>query len=283
MEITKKTVIVLFSGGLDSTFVLVRSLEEGHHVYPVYVDTAISDAQKKLELQQGAKIVDVLGRRFQDLDWRRVVKIDVNGSTSRIVLNQPPVWMYGALLALGSVPCDVDEVRLAYVPGDQAFAYADEIRALWKALCGFLSPDYRNGGPEVVFPASKWMKHMEVEYLKERGFRDVFLETTWCEDPVEHDDGSFSTCDECSSCRAMKMNGMTATKTYTKYSRPKKSYEETYYDEGNDEPVDVAVRGLTLVALKSEKRPRKKKSAAEDVVYVERKTRGRAKKTTLTP
>ena len=208
--------VVLFSSGLDSTFTLVRSLEAGDHVYPIYVDTCIGDDQKKLELSQVRKITDLLRRRrfSEELECYHVVKADIEGSNDLLLLNQPQAWLYGAVSALGYFKRTIDEVRVSYVFGDQAPAMLDQIRSLWAALGAFFRPNVAHRFPKLAFPCLTWSKDAIAQYLMDRGYDDVLRETYWCEKPIEEKPGVYKTCGECHSCTVMKNWYVYEEKTY---------------------------------------------------------------------
>jgi 7-cyano-7-deazaguanine synthase in queuosine biosynthesis len=199
-------VICMFSGGLDSTFLLLKTLEDNHEVYPVYVDAYIDGLQKKLEIQQSHKIIDILKKRFSRLHSLTTVPITTTAS-SYIALNQPPIWLLGAMLALNDTTM-VDEVRIGYVLGDQAIAYIDDIKKLWKALMSFIKVDYLKL-PKVTFPYKKWSKSDIYSCLD----HDISSEVSWCESPKE-EDGKFVACGHCHSCKVMEEWTGVSSRTY---------------------------------------------------------------------
>jgi tRNA(Ile)-lysidine synthase TilS/MesJ len=188
---------VAFSGGLDSTFVLMRALEEGHEVRPVYIDTEIGENMKILEKQQVERIYDRLHFRYSNLGHYTTFNLRLSVSHG-FSLQEPPLWVYATMNH--ALEFGLEEVRIGYVLGDQANSYLDDIRKLWDALLGFVSEDHIK--PRIVFPAVKWSKSDIIKWIKERNY-DVWEMVTWCENPIEIDN-KFKTCGECHSCKVMQ-------------------------------------------------------------------------------
>jgi len=60
-----KKILIPFSGGLDSTYLVYKNLKEGNFVIPVYIEI-IDAVQNKIiiEKQQAKKIAKKLKKRF---------------------------------------------------------------------------------------------------------------------------------------------------------------------------------------------------------------------------
>ena len=59
-----KKVALLFSGGLDSTYLMYKNLEEGNIVYPYYIEVKNNEKKTELELNRSNLIVDVFKKNY---------------------------------------------------------------------------------------------------------------------------------------------------------------------------------------------------------------------------
>jgi 7-cyano-7-deazaguanine synthase in queuosine biosynthesis len=135
----KKNVAVLFSGGLDSTYLVWKNLSEGNTVYPVYIEITNNQVKSVLEKNR----IELLRKEFlkefniDDSNYKQQIRyinylltagVDANESALR--LRQLPVWMMG-LSFMQSM--EVDEIQIGYVSNDDAISYLPEIQAIYKS------------------------------------------------------------------------------------------------------------------------------------------------------
>jgi hypothetical protein len=173
---------VLWSGGLDSTYLIFKLLGEGHIVTASYCEITNNVDKTPRELAA----LDELCKVFTNQNFKYegvLCKVNVTGSflTS---FSQMPLWIT-ALLCSGAR--DADYVAIGYVMGDQAIAYLDDLKNIWKAY-GALS---NKKMPELVFPLAKVAKE---EILNELSPGVVKL-VTWCESS-----GKTIPCGKCGPC-----------------------------------------------------------------------------------
>jgi len=135
----KKSVAVLFSGGLDSTYLVWKNLSEGNTVFPVYIEITNNQVKSVLEKNR----IGLLRREFLKEfktpigDWEEplaninyLLSVGVDANESALRLRQLPVWMVG-LSFMQSMK--VDEIQIGYVSNDDAISYLDEIQAIYKS------------------------------------------------------------------------------------------------------------------------------------------------------
>lgn len=191
----KKMVIVLWSGGMDSTFLVQKYLQEGHKVNAVYFTLENNETKTKAELAATKKLAGLLEKTFTDgrfnFSYQAMGRAEVNRGGD-IVAHQVPFWILAALFAIDE---SVNEVAIGYVQNDCAISFLEDIRKVYKAYQPFFS--YKL--PKLVFPLTKWSKQ-EIR----NGLAIELMELcVWCECP--HDilgaNEVFEPCGYCDPCK----------------------------------------------------------------------------------
>jgi hypothetical protein len=169
-----KKVLLFFTGGLDSTYLLWKNLEMGNSVWPVYVEIENNTNKTQIEQQQTKYIWSLLKDKYPDqlkeIDFLNKIKISGGGTVS---LPQAPLWILFALYAQ-----DVemhDEVQIGYVQDDAVTA--SYLKDMEKMYYSFLP--LTNGLVDLVFPLRKKAKYHMIKELPE----DIFNAIIICEDP----------------------------------------------------------------------------------------------------
>ena len=197
-----KTVIVLFSGGLDSTYLLWKNLKEGNSVHPVHI--TIKANQKKTIIEKNAidKIYAMAKEEFPDKLGKLSHVYEFNGIDlqQNVGWAQLPVWMLGILYS--PTLSYASEVQIGYVMGDDIVSYKKEIKNIFNSYRPFLNDD---------------SKHVKLKFpLYQKGKRDIINElpkkyltrVVFCEDPQgvkETGEDVFHTnCETCGSCKTYK-------------------------------------------------------------------------------
>ncbi len=184
----RKRVLIAWSGGLDSTYLVQKRLEEGWGVDALPITLLNNEAKNHREFAARTKMVE---SHFYQYDFRLLKSpLFEFEYGSYVTFTQPPVWLMGLLSALGP---QHTEVSLGYVMNDDAIAYLDELQAAWKAL-GALA--YAPGEilPNLTFPLKKFKKTEIWNGLRPELRKHV----TWCE--LSYNDRP---CDRCTPCKKM--------------------------------------------------------------------------------
>lgn len=161
---TSKKVLILFSGGLDSTYLMWKNLEEGNTVYPIYVNIGNNENKTKVELQQCKLMI----KRFQDAylsrcrDHHTIMDLTVYGNCNEVSLLQMPIWIMGVIYS--NRLADVDEVQIGYVMNDDAISYLDEIKKLYYSFKPLMNLEDKPL-PKLSFPLIKEKKWFMYEKL----------------------------------------------------------------------------------------------------------------------
>jgi 7-cyano-7-deazaguanine synthase in queuosine biosynthesis len=179
-------ILLPFSGGLDSTYLLHKAIKDGHYVEAIYVTLENNECKAKREIAACYKILDYYKKEYGvnvHFNIRNKFMLDFGEG---LELKQPIAW----LTALAySVDTSFGEVQLGYCIGDHANSYRQEILNIWEAYRGLAGGEL----PPLTFPIIKELKSQYAQKLPNR----VFQMTTFCESNNEED----TDCGECHSCR----------------------------------------------------------------------------------
>ena len=202
-----KKVVVLFSGGLDSTYLVWKNLKEGNTVIPVYVEIENNEVKTKLEKNR----IELLWKEFEkefrkpedsyyDFKLKSImyaVKVGVHANEGSLYFHQIPIWMFSIVFLQGMV--DVDEVQIGYVSNDDAISYLDDIQNIYKSYQPISEPM-----KPLVFPIIKKKKYMMAQELPEQYRKYIFS----CEAAriIGKEDVEFieyEPCCECAPCKTI--------------------------------------------------------------------------------
>ena len=197
----QKSVTVLFSGGLDSTY-LVYSLLSDPTVSSIklmrvkIVNNTNKSIVEDMQHPKILKILKELDKNNKLNNWRgdfcSELSIDTQMHENPIAFNQVPIWI------LASLRTSCDEVHIGYVMNDDAISYLDDFKKIWNSYSSI-----HEALPKLMFPLSKISK----EQIKSELPESLFQETFSCENPhVEQD--SFVECGHCVSCKKNKYFGI---------------------------------------------------------------------------
>lgn len=195
-----KKVLIPFSGGLDSTYLVWKNLKEGNDVTIVYFEIENNAEKVKLEKIHRAKIITLFQKEFghgslhiPHLEY----KILASGIINNYSLIQVPIWMLGAFMGSNHT---YDEIQMGYVMNDDALSYLDEIRTLFNAYQPFSNDPL----PKITFPIIR--KH-KTEMLRE--LPEIYLKYVYsCENPNITKDNKeeieYHYCGQCVPCQKYK-------------------------------------------------------------------------------
>lgn len=198
MEEKRKTVGVLFSGGLDSTYLVWKNLKDGNNVQPIYYEIDNNENKSKLEKNRIELLRNEFNKEFggRVRDVKYCLKVDLKDlSSPNLCLKQVPVWIFGLVF---SQYFDLDEIQIGYVMNDDAISYIKEIKKIYKS---FNSISFKNQIP-LKFPLLKNKKHDLLNELPEK-YKDLIVS---CEQPHINEDIEssgilkYKPCGRCDAC-----------------------------------------------------------------------------------
>lgn len=186
----KKSVFVLWSGGIDSTYLILRLLEDGFHVEAGYVNIRNNRLKTPMEKAALSKLAPAIREFFPSFKYEGVIYSASNnvGYQRGLKYKQLPYFLHAFLVAPHT-----DYRALGYVAGDSAIKNLGNITALYNSY----GQVYNGKMPELVFPIRKTTKAEILAYM-EANYKGIIEECVWCERPMgEH----FKPCESCTPCR----------------------------------------------------------------------------------
>lgn len=192
-----KCPLLLFSGGLDSTFMLQAALQEtdvdtlyvdaGQHVQKVQAEQLAQTAILAWLYRRGSEGTAIAPHRVRYAFEYTAKNLS---SAPGIMSTQAPSWLIAAMYHFD--PNLHSEVQIAYVMGDDALIYRHEMAAAWANLClvskGVAVP--------LVFPYMGWRKKNFLQRMP----ADL-VDLVWvCELP-EWEGKTITPCHRCPACK----------------------------------------------------------------------------------
>jgi len=189
-----KTILVSWSGGLDSTYLIYDYLKKGHIVKAFYTKLINNDNKVAFELDAIKKLSQQFTAEFGDMfifyKESSEFMIATPSGKNDIVLSQPPIWLLSLLFILNK---GIDEVAIGYVMNDCAISFLQDIQRVYKAY----QPFFRNKLPKLIFPLTKLTKDSLYEQLP----KNYYENTVTCEQPLITSNGTYVPCYNCIPCK----------------------------------------------------------------------------------
>lgn len=240
MAEVKKIPLVLFSGGLDSTFMLWRYLQKSA-VDVLYINGGQGDMKMHKENTARSDILNALlshdpVRTPHKVDKKLQPRNTVNFGSSTMQFKQTPAWLMGALEVVD--PSRHSCVAIGNVMGDEMWGWSENIIGAWDHLCQ-LSHDVK---VPLEFPLKCWSKFRILKHLPPSLYKNIW----YCEMPKMVDkedlDGlkKIVPCGSCGACVTHQVE------LYRFKIRTKLDHEtwlaQGFYVDSNDEDFN----GITI-------------------------------------
>lgn len=187
-------ILIPWSGGLDSTYLVWKRLTEGHDVYTEYFEMINNYSKVKRERAAIEKLRKLMPNKH-NLSHFDKFRIGNNDGFHSLALCQPPAWIYG--VAQSSILPGVEKVEVSYVLNDCAVSFMAEINACYDAMKPFMMEPERVPSA-ISFPLIKIPKSSEIRELPV----ELLNEITFCEYCGDKED--FDNCGECVPCKHFK-------------------------------------------------------------------------------
>jgi len=201
-----KRPLVLFSGGLDSTYLLHNLLASGEDVDVLYIDGGQGKAKIDAEKQAVAKLLKLFDAWHQEGHFEGRIRsrwlegkftYSDAGSFEKMSLQQVLPWLSTALQYAHPDRCS--RVCIAYCLGDSVSAWLDKIQQAWTLL---YSTIYYDQLVPLEFPLKQYDKQFFLRYLP-----SALRNETWvCELPVQErrrigkHPARWKACGKCPAC-----------------------------------------------------------------------------------
>lgn len=193
-----KKVAVLFSGGLDSTYLVWKNLKDGNQVYPIYIEIENNETKTILEKNRIELLFKEFSKEFDSLirDIQYTASVGVKAREDSLYFKQMPIWLF-SLMFMQSM--DVAEIQIGYVSNDDAVSYIKDLQKIYKSyqsICEPMKP--------LVFPLIKSKKWQMFQELPEQ-YRKLIIS---CENAriigdKEAEFVEYEPCCECVPCRGI--------------------------------------------------------------------------------
>jgi len=201
----QKSVSILFSGGLDSTYLVYSLLKDPNisSIKLIYVEIQNNVEKIKVEKIQLPKIISLLKKYDENnkiVDAENIKGENVyytvhytcyiNCESNNLDFKQLPLWIQASLYAV------TDEIYIGYVQNDDAISYLKDFKKIWKSY-----KSINSSLPKLKFPLYKTSK----EYIIENLPIDLFEEVFSCEQPIiNKKEKTFIDCGCCVPCKKNK-------------------------------------------------------------------------------
>jgi len=192
-----KKVLILSSGGLDSTYLVYENLKKGNLVRTLYTTVQNNghkpeSEKKSLELQK-----EYFLKNFPNQleTYYNNVEILISYPQDNLILKQIPLWIMSMLYY-----CEgVDEIQVGYVMNDDAISFLEDIKGIYKSY-EFL---FDNKCPELIFPLTKTKKEEIINKIPQELINTI----VFCEAPL-YGGEKYKPCGGCAVCKRYKNNGL---------------------------------------------------------------------------
>lgn len=205
-NIRKRPIVVLFSGGYDSTHLIFKSLHEGHEVIAITIEADMTGdfklAKEREAIKQLTPILEAYARdhdttiRFEALEVSAFTgeskSFSFDNANSKYskgnAIVQPVFWLCNAL------PLVVDnaEIALGYISGDRSLSKLSYMEQLVEAAARIMDKRFTITTPLVDFDKSDILRGL---YSIDPGIIDICYS---CESLY------MARCGKCHSCQCLR-------------------------------------------------------------------------------
>lgn len=198
--------ILAYSGGYDSTYTLIRLLEEADEDDEIIAVSLVHylTGEAKLHREHESQIITIdklrsifKNRKFTHLEIAISIPWEVGSVRNVRGLSQPVFWISNIIPLIENG----DAVYLGYIQDDQAMTHLHDIHQMWDAALAI------NGNKDVklLLPNQYLPKTDVIKYLLQK-YPEVFDSCVSCES-VNYNSRS-KVCGECVPCQHTKMTLM---------------------------------------------------------------------------
>lgn len=191
-------VFVLWSGGLDSTYLIQKLLVDPKYteVHAGIVNLENNKEQMAAQFAAIKKMLPIFSKNAKFKYKNTIFSCEVIKVDSTLDLKQPPLW----ITACAYFATEYDEIAISYVMGDGAISFLPEISKLYSAYKNLSR--YSAEFAKLTYP----LKKLNKEIIWDNLGVNLKDKVTWCESPNKVGRKYVSCCDyeNCPSCERMK-------------------------------------------------------------------------------
>ncbi len=182
-----KKILVSWTGGLDSTYLILKLLNEGHYVNTVYTEIVSNINQIAREKHAVNNIIKYFNNYHNYLGHKEIKSCSW---ANNLCFQQFPSILKGLIETYN----DHDEVAIGYVMNDDIISFIPDITKVWNSYKNICHERF----PKITFPIIK--EHKKYIYLNTPN--EYLQYVTWC----ERTDNKKTNCGKCPSC--LRMNNI---------------------------------------------------------------------------
>ena len=212
-KINNKCILLSYSGGRDSTYLLLKNLEDGYKVEVQYNVFNPSDDKLRI-LNEFIFLWNILhiAKRYPNrilLNYRNVNDM----CCTNMILSQQPFNVYSLVTGMRD-NVEIKECQMGLISGDCGISFIDELKSLYRSGAKF-SHYYRkyNKIPPLKFPLMKMDKFDIIFKLEKSDFVNSIILNT-CSSPTitnfkiekNYIEFTISECGYCDTCEHLKLS-----------------------------------------------------------------------------
>lgn len=205
-----KKIGVLFSSGLDSTYLVWKNLNDGNQVVPIYIEITNNKVKSIMEKNRIGLLHKEFKKEFNNIndelnyyrddnlmkDVHYVLDVGVSANEDSLHFKQVPIWILGIMFCQS---LKLDEIQIGYVCNDDAIPYLQDIQKIYKSY-----QSITNNLIPLKFPLSKKRKWELVQDLPKKYLDLIFS----CENAriIGSEDAElieYEPCCECVPCNTI--------------------------------------------------------------------------------
>lgn len=196
-----KRIGILFSGGLDSTYLVWDNLKKGNEVVPIYIEITNNGSKTILEKNR----VKLLFEKFRDEFENNINYIEyvltagLCANEDSLYFKQVPIFILGLMFCQSM---GLDEIQIGYVGNDDAIPFLNDIEKIYKSYKSYKS--IQENLVPLKFPLKKLRKY-ELGAGLPTSYLDLIIS---CENPriigsETADFIEYEPCCECAPCKTI--------------------------------------------------------------------------------
>lgn len=204
-----KKVAILWTGGLDSTYLIIKNLLLGNNIYLYYVDIINNGDDMKAETIARSKLIKDIRKLCKNIDVEGKIPRDVEKLVSiKLHYGQdypfPQVPLF--FPAILSLIFSYDEIQLGYVYNDYGYVseFTTKLQTIYKDYIDLsLSKDNSDVIPaKLRFPLVEVTKQEEILFFErlDSRYKTHFLKNMIHCENVKEVNGILGNCNECKAC-----------------------------------------------------------------------------------
>lgn len=205
----KAPLLICWSGGLDSTMVLLKYLRDGvKEISTIYVELTNNSNKSKMELKARARIRDSLEKEFNAVIDDTCIKVgDISLPWGASLMIQPLLWSFGMLVKLSDKKKEFKTLSFGYIREDDFWHIRKEFESIIKLGLCFTDPNFMLDC-EFQYPL-EWFSKQEVWDMYGDAHKHI-RDLTWtCEAPYENKFYDMVECGGCKPCNVKaKLTGI---------------------------------------------------------------------------